>query len=91
MLDGGRSTSRADLPRGAYHSDPRGTENRPAGRLQRAQVRDQRIAEVTERTYRDDPKRGTFTYTVRAVDAAGNESPLSKPLLADTSNHEDGD
>jgi chitodextrinase len=49
------------------------------------------IAEVDDPTYRDDPKRGTFTYTVRAVDAAGNLGPLSKPLTADTSNDDDDD
>ena len=36
-----------------------------------------KIAETTGLTYRDSPGRGTFTYTLRAVDAAGNQSAVS--------------
>ena len=36
-----------------------------------------KIAETAGLTYRDSPGRGTFTYTLRAVDAAGNQSALS--------------
>jgi hypothetical protein len=39
----------------------------------------------TELSYRDQRKRArTFSYQVRAIDAAGNKSPLSKPVTVTT-------
>jgi len=42
------------------------------------------LREVTTLTYRDSPRRGTFTYTVRAVDAAGNTSGPSNAVTVKT-------
>jgi cellulose 1,4-beta-cellobiosidase len=35
------------------------------------------VGQPTSTSYRDSPGRGTFTYTIVAVDAAGNVSPPS--------------
>ncbi len=42
------------------------------------------VRQVTGLTYRDSPGRGTFTYTVRALDAAGNLGPVSNAVTVTT-------
>lgn len=42
------------------------------------------VAQVTSLSYRDAPGRGTFTYTVVAVDAAGRVSPPSNAVTVHT-------
>ncbi len=42
------------------------------------------VRQVTGLTYRDSPGRGTFTYTVRALDAAGNLGPASNAVTVTT-------
>ena len=42
------------------------------------------VREVTGLTYRDSPGRGTFTYTVRAIDAAGNLGAASGAVTVTT-------
>jgi gametolysin peptidase M11/fibronectin type III domain protein len=43
------------------------------------------VAQVTTRTFRDRPPRGTYTYTVRAIDAAGNLGAPSNGVVVTVS------
>jgi cellulose 1,4-beta-cellobiosidase len=43
------------------------------------------VAQVATLAYRDRPARGTYTYTVRAVDAAGNLGAVSNSIVVTVS------